>query len=112
MSTVTTSRKSVYQIVSDQIIAALELGVVPWRRPWGGKQLAPRSATTGNTYRGLNTWLLFISSELHGYESPWWLTYRQAQQLGGNVRKGEKASIITFWKEWEREDAAGDVAKI
>src|SRR4051812_37282582 len=112
MATVAASRKSVYQIVTDQIVAALDRGIVPWRRPWGGAQLAPRSATTNHIYRGVNTWLLFISSELNGYESPWWVTYKQAQQLGGNVRKGEKASIITFWKEWEREDEAGDVAKI
>src|SRR3954468_1214871 len=112
MSTVATSRKSVYQIVTDQIVAALERGIVPWRRPWGGKQLAPRSATTSHVYRGVNTWLLFISSELKGYESPWWVTYKQAQQLGGSVRKGEKASIITFWKEWERENQSGTVDKI
>jgi antirestriction protein ArdC len=112
MSTVTTSRKSVYQIVTDQIVAALDRGIVPWRRPWGGAQLAPRSATTSHVYRGVNTWLLFISSELNGYESPWWVTYKQAQQFGGNVRKGEKASIITFWKEWEREDESGAIDKI
>jgi antirestriction protein ArdC len=112
MATVAASRKSVYQIVTDQIVAALDRGIVPWRRPWGGAQLAPRSATTNHVYRGVNTWLLFISSELNGYESPWWVTYKQAQQLGGNVRKGEKASIITFWKEWEREDESGAVDKI
>jgi antirestriction protein ArdC len=107
------SRQSVYQIVTDKILEALETGVIPWRRPWGGRQLAPKSATTGRPYRGINTWLLFIAAELNGYESAWWLTYKQAQALGGQVRKGEKSSIITFWKEWEREDPeTGEVDEI
>ena len=107
------SRQSVYSIVTDKILDALEKGVVPWRRPWGGAQLAPKSATTGRNYHGINTWLLFIAAEIHGYESPWWLTYKQAQALGGKVRKGERSSIVTFWKEWETEDrATGEEIKV
>jgi antirestriction protein ArdC len=98
------SRQSVYQLVTDAILEALEQGVIPWRRPWGGQQLAPKSATSGRPYRGINTWLLFIAAELHAYESPWWITYKQAQALGGQVRKGERASLVTFWKEWDTED--------
>jgi antirestriction protein ArdC len=104
MATLASGRKSVYEIITQEILSALERGVVPWRRPWGGAQLAPKSATTGRSYRSINTWLLFIAAERHGYESPWWLTYKQAQALGGQVRKGERASIVTFWKEWETED--------
>lgn len=96
MSSVST-RSSVYQIITEQILEALDKGVVPWRRPWGGKQLAPRSAQSQKLYRGVNVWLLFISSELAGYESPFWVTYKQAQSLGGQVRKGEKSTVITFW---------------
>jgi antirestriction protein ArdC len=107
------SRQSVYQLVTDNILEALARGVIPWRRPWGGQQLAPKSATTGRQYRGVNTWLLFIASEMHGYESPWWVTYKQAQALGGNVRKGERSSLVTFWKEWETEDrTTGDEIKV
>jgi len=107
------SRQSVYQIVTDEILKALDRGVIPWRRPWGGQQLAPKSTTTGRNYRGINTWPLFIAAEMHGYESPWWLTYKQAQALGGQVRKGEKSSLITFWKVWERDDPeTGTVDKI
>ena len=107
------SRTSVYQLVTDRILEALEKGVIPWRRPWGGQQLAPKSATTGRPYRGINTWLLFIAAEMQGYESPWWVTYRQVQTLGGHVRKGERASLVTFWKEWETEDrATGEEIKV
>src|SRR4051794_15348792 len=107
------SRQSVYQLVTDRILEALDRGVIPWRRPWGGRQLAPKSATTGQPYRGVNTWLLFISAELNGYESPWWMTYKQAQALGGQVRKGERSSVVTFWKEWETEDrVTGDEIKL
>jgi antirestriction protein ArdC len=107
------SRQSVYQLVTDKIVEALDRGVVPWRRPWGGRQLAPKSATTGHSYRGINTWLLFVASEINGYESPWWVTYTQAQTLGGQVRKGERSSIVTFWKEWDTEDReTGDEIKV
>jgi antirestriction protein ArdC len=112
-TTVVRARQSVYSIVTEQIVAALERGVIPWKKPWGGEQLAPRSATTGRTYRGVNTWLLFIAAETQGYQSPWWVTYKQAQALGGQVRKGERSSMVTFWKEWERKDAeTGGVDKI
>lgn len=93
-------RQSVYAIVTEAILKALEQGVVPWKRPWGGAQLAPKSATTGKAYRGINVWLLFAESQIKGYESPWWVTYKQAQALGGQVKKGEKSTIVTFWKEW------------
>ncbi len=98
------SRQSVYQLVTDKILEALDRGVIPWRRPWGGQQLVPKSATTGRNYRGINTWLLFIAAEIYGYESPWWVTYKQAQALGGQVRKGERSNIVTFWRDWETED--------
>jgi antirestriction protein ArdC len=112
-ATLARSRQTVYQIVTDKILEALDRDIVPWRRSWGGAQLAPRSATTGQHYRGVNVWLLFVSAEIHGYESPWWLTYRQAEALGAQVRKGEKSSLITFWKEWEREDKqTGETDKI
>ncbi len=104
-ATVTKSRQSVYTIVTEQILAALEKGVVPWRRPWGGKQLMPKSATTGNRYRGINVWLLYAAAEIHEYESDCWTTYRQAQALGGQVRKGEKSTIVTFWTTWTPKDS-------
>lgn len=107
-ATLSRNRQSVYSIVTEKILEALDKGVVPWRRPWGGKQLMPKSATTGKHYRGINVWLLFVSAECHGYESPWWVTYKQAQALGGQVKKGEKSTLVTFWKEWTPKDAEED----
>jgi antirestriction protein ArdC len=98
----------VYQIVTDKIIAQLENGTVPWRRPWGGRSAMPRNLVSGKPYRGINVFLLGC----HGFESPFWLTFNQAKDLGGHVRKGEKSTPIVFWREWEREAADGSVDKI
>jgi antirestriction protein ArdC len=92
---------SVYQIVTEQIIKQLESGVAPWRKPWTTAQ--PRNLMTQRDYRGLNT--LLLASQ--GYASPYWLTFNQAQKLGGHIRRGEYSSLVTFWKigEYEKQDA-------
>src|SRR6267142_1212571 len=83
---------SVYQIVTDQIIKQLELGVAPWRKPW--RTLPPANLISKKPYRGINVFLLALA----GYGSQYWLTYRQAHAIGGNVRKGEHGTKIVFWK--------------
>ena len=90
----------VYQIISDRVMGLLEEGTPPWRRPWGGEFRFPRNMISGKDYRGINVFLLSAM----GYESPFWLTFKQAQSLGGSVRKGEKSVPVVFWKEWETED--------
>ena len=87
----------VYQLVTDRIMAKLQQGVIPWHRTW--ELQAPRNLITKRPYRGVNI-LLLGSQE---YASPWWLTYHQAQELGGQVRKGEHGSLIVFWKFLHRE---------
>jgi antirestriction protein ArdC len=84
-------RQSVYEIVTEQIISQLERGVVPWRKPW--RTELPCNLISGKPYRGLNVFLL----GMQGRESKYWLTYKQAAQLGGHVRAGEKSSLVTFW---------------
>lgn len=90
----------VYQIVTDRIIKALEAGVVPWRQSWrsgvGIGAGSPVSLSTGKAYRGCNA--LMLSPVVCGFSSPWWGTFRQIQERGGKVRKGEKASPCIFWK--------------
>ncbi len=83
----------VYAIVTEKIINLLESGVVPWRRPWTSTGL-PRNLITRKPYRGINYFLLSASK----YVSPFWLTMRQANALGGSIRKGEESMIVTFWK--------------
>ena len=93
----------VYQIVTDRITALLSAGVVPWRKGWTTTGV-PRNLVSGKAYRGINIWLL--SSV--GFTSPYWLTYKQAQERGGNVRKGEKGSVAIFWKLFQRKDAGSN----
>ena len=93
-------RQTVYEQITDRIISMLEAGTVPWRKPWNVQTGLPRNLVTKKAYRGINTFLLHAMS----YESPYWLTFRQAQELGGTVRKGEKACPVVFWRQLEVED--------
>ena len=94
-----TKRPDVYQVVTDQILELLDKGVVPWRKPWrGGAANQPKSLATKRPYRGINPFLLAMTAENKGYNSPYWMTYKQAENLGGNVKKGEKSTVVIFWK--------------
>lgn len=88
---------TVYQMITDKIIAHLEAGVAPWRQPWKAAEAGPRNID-GYRYRGINVLLLIMESMEHGYESPYWMTFKQVQAKGGKVRKGEKSTVIVFWK--------------
>lgn len=82
---------------------------MPWRKPWTVQTGLPRNLISKKPYRGINTFLLHA---MH-YESPFWLTYRQAMELGGHVRKGEKSCPVIFWKQLEHEDKqTGEKEKI
>jgi antirestriction protein ArdC len=83
----------VYAIVTEKIINLLENGVVPWRKPWTSTG-QPRNLVSKKPYRGVNLFLLSASK----YVSPFWLTMRQANELGGHVRKGEESVVVVFWK--------------
>lgn len=96
------SRIDPYQAVTNLIIEHLERGVVPWRCPWQRSVGIPRNFHTGKTYNGINVLLL----GMRHMASPYWLTYRQAQELGGHVRKGEHGSHII--KAGESKTASSD----
>jgi antirestriction protein ArdC len=103
---------TVHRIVTDRMITALERGTVPWRKPWQAAG-QPRSMSTGQPYRGINMVLLGMTADEQGYESPFWGTYRQITALGGQVRKGERSTLVVFWKQVEvehRDAQAGEVA--
>jgi antirestriction protein ArdC len=100
----TSFRKSAYvktdiaAEITQKILARLEAGTKPWVQPWTGNAVSRPLRHCGTAYRGINTLLLWMTAEERGYTSPTWMTYRQAELLGGQVRKGEKCSHAVFYK--------------
>jgi antirestriction protein ArdC len=94
----TTAKANIYQIVTERIIASLRTGIIPWEKPWQAPHFSgspfPRNFLTGKPYRGVNVFLLWASP----YSYPFWLTFKQAKELKGSVRKGEKGTQIVFYK--------------
>jgi len=83
-----------YQVITDRIAGLLEKGVVPWQKPWHSGDQMPRNLVSKREYRGVNVFLLHAMM----FESPFWLTFNQAKELGGHVKKGERGSPVVFWK--------------
>lgn len=92
----------IYQEITDRIMAELEKGRIPWRKPWTGEKAAI-SHTTGKPYSLLNQLLLGKPGE--------YITYKQAQEEGGQVKKGERSSIVVFWKFVDKKDENGEVIR-
>jgi len=84
---------NVYEIVTEKIVKQLQAGVIPWRKPWKGLEV-PKNYISGKAYRGINVWLLLCENRVN----PFWLTFKQASGLGARVKKGEKGSLVVFWK--------------
>lgn len=103
----------VYQVVTDRILEMLDKGTVPWRHPIRGGAGGgwPKNLESGRPYRGVNVFLLAVTSWMKGYGSTFWMTYRQAAAQGGNVRKGEKSSLVVFWKQYDTTDKVTGEAK-
>ena len=97
-----------YQEVTDRIIAALEAGTPPWRRPWdpdkAGGAAMPRNAATGQRYRGINVLTLGMSALAFESADPRWATYKQAEARGWQVRQGERGTTGYFFKRLELRD--------
>jgi antirestriction protein ArdC len=83
----------VYQLVTDQIIAQLEQGVVPWQKPWAEAGI-PMNLLSKRQYRGINLWLLLTLN----YERNFFLTWDQIKSIGASVKKDERGHIVVFWK--------------
>ncbi|MCX7143643.1 MAG: zincin-like metallopeptidase domain-containing protein [Proteobacteria bacterium] len=91
--------QSIYEVVTERIIAALEAGTPPWVRPWSGQlEPVPVNAGSRRAYNGINRLLLTLEGQAHGFSRNAWLTYRQATELGGQVRGGEHGTTIVFYK--------------
>jgi len=100
-------KNDVYQIVTDRIIRLLESGNVPWHRPWKGGDQWPQNFVSRKVYRGINLFLLNAAN----YPSPFWLTFKQVQALGGQVKKGERSFPVIFWKVL-KEESDGETKRI
>jgi antirestriction protein ArdC len=92
--------KDIYSRVTDKIIADLEQGVRPWMKPWNAEHAAGRITRplrcNGIPYKGINVLMLWAASVGRGYSCPIWLTFKQALELGGCVRKGEKGELVVY----------------
>jgi antirestriction protein ArdC len=94
-------REDIYTTVTNRIVAELEAGSVPWVQPWSGSAGTaaiglPQNATTGRSYSGINILLLWGAVASGGYPSQAWLTFKQALELGGHVRKGERGTTVVY----------------
>jgi antirestriction protein ArdC len=112
-------RTSLYQEITDKVIAELEAGSVPWVQPWGtpGAKTSlamPKNAATGQQYGGINVLTLWGAVIEHGFSAQSWLTFRQALSLGGHVSKGERGITVVYadrfipGDERQRADRDGD----
>ncbi len=91
------SAVNIYESVTTTILEALDRGVVPWRKPWDASASLPVNAVSNRAYRGVNVFLLSVIP----YTDHRWLTFKQVQEKLGNVRPGERSTMVVFWKRWE-----------
>jgi antirestriction protein ArdC len=113
------TRRDHYQEITDRIIASLETGAPPWRRPWDpdkcGGPAMPRNAVTGHAYRGMNVITLGMSPLAFMSSDPRWATYKQAAERGWQVREGERHTPGIFYKKLtvsDKRDTDGDDDKV
>jgi antirestriction protein ArdC len=115
-TTTKTNCTDVYTRVTSGIIEQLEAGVRPWLKPWNAEFAAGRITRplrhNGQKYNGINILMLWASAELQGFGCPFWLTFQQAKELGGHVKKGEHGSPVVYantFKKTETTDAGEEV---
>lgn len=102
-------KKSYRDHVVEELLGHIEAGTAPWQKPWepGKVRMAPFNPVSGKDYRGINAlWL-----EMRAHSDPRWMTYRQAAAQDAQVRKGEKGTMIEYWKWFEREKVLDDNGK-
>lgn len=98
-------RRDIAQEITNKLIARLEEGgPLPWRRPWRSNAMAMPLRHTGEAYKGVNHLLLAIEAYASGYTTPYWMTFKQAKDLGACVRKGEKSSTVVYYGTAQKKD--------
>ncbi|MGB3625029.1 MAG: zincin-like metallopeptidase domain-containing protein [Henriciella sp.] len=108
-------KQDIYSRITDKIIADLEGGVRPWHQPWNAEHAAGRIVRplrhNGQPYSGMNVIMLWVEAMEKGYTAPIWMTFRQAKELGGHVRKGERGSLVVYantMRKTETDEATGE----
>jgi antirestriction protein ArdC len=105
------SRADIYARITDRIVADLERGVRPWTEPWTVANTAGRITRplrhNGQPYSGVNVILLWSEAVARGFTSPTWMTFKQAAELGGHVRKGETGSIVVYASRFTKTETDG-----
>lgn len=95
-----TNKPDIYSRITDKIVATLEQGVRPWHQPWNAEHAAGKITRplrhNGTPYSGINVIMLWSEAVAAGYNAPIWMTFRQALELGGNVRKGEHGATVVY----------------
>ena len=100
----TKERFDIHQHITDKIVSAIERGAGEFRLPWHratGNTMRPVNIASKKAYHGVNVVALWAYAEEFGYSSGVWGTYKQWSQAGAQVRKGEKAAFVVFYKELE-----------
>jgi antirestriction protein ArdC len=101
MTTTTAPKSTVADVIADRFIKSLENGVAPWQKPWAS--VRPQNGVSRKPYKGVNAFMLaFFGGD------DYFLTYKQAKALGGQVEEGAKGIPVTFWKRMEKKDKSGD----
>ena len=108
-------KTDLYQRVTDKIVADLETGVRPWMKPWNADHAAGRITKplrhNGQPYQGINIIMLWSAAVTKDFTAPIWMTFRQAKDLGGHVKKGEKGELVVYadrFRKTEVDEATGD----
>jgi antirestriction protein ArdC len=108
----TTPRVDIYARVTSRIVEQLERGIRPWMQPWSAEHASGRISRplrhNGQPYKGINILQLWAAAELAGYACPIWLTFQQAKELGGFVRKGQKGSPVVYASTFKKTDKTED----
>jgi antirestriction protein ArdC len=108
-------RADVYERITNQIVSELEQGVRPWLKPWNAEHAAGRITRPlragGIPYRGINVLMLWSEAAAKGYAAPIWMTFKQALELGGHVRKGEKGSAVVYASSITRTETDADTGE-
>ncbi len=100
-----------HQAITDQILAAMEQTRTTGRRLWNSQPSLPMNLATSKPYSGINVLILWSAGLGHGYASPYWLTYKQAADMGGQVKKGEHGTHCVFYKPWESQETNKDTGE-